>query len=95
MTNPIAIITCIVGVIGCVVGVCTFIAAMISRAKQDGMLIAKVDQCVKGIDEIKADMKEKNLAIDKTIDLHSQEITALQGEVNTLKMLYEQIKNKG
>lgn len=57
--SAISIIGCAVGVIGCVVGVATFISAQITKAKQDGMLISKIDQCVNGIEEIKKDMKER------------------------------------
>ena len=46
--SAISIIGCAVGVIGCVVGVATFISAQITKAKQDGMLISKIDQCVNG-----------------------------------------------
>ena len=45
--NPISIITCVVGIVGCLIGVATFVSAQITKAKQDGMLIAKIDQCVK------------------------------------------------
>ena len=85
MSSPIAVIGCVVGVIGCVVGVCTFVAAMISRAKQDGILIAKIDQCVKGIDEIKADMKEKNKENDQIISQHSEDIAELKTKVANLE----------
>ena len=55
----ISIIGCVVGIVGCIVGVATFVSAQITKAKQDGMLIAKIDQCVHGIEEIKKDNKEK------------------------------------
>lgn len=74
--SAISIIGCAVGVIGCIVGVATFISAQITKAKQDGMLISKIDQCVNGIEEIKKDMKEKNREIDVIIDNHSQKLFA-------------------
>lgn len=86
--NVVAIIGCIVGIIGCVVGVCTFTSAQLTKAKQDGILISKIDQCVKGIDEIKSDMKEKNHDYDTTIDEHTKQITELQTQV---KNIYKQI----
>ena len=41
--NILSIIGCVVGIIGCVIGVATFTSAQLSKAKQDGMLISKLD----------------------------------------------------
>lgn len=82
--SAIAIIGCAVGVIGCIVGVATFVSAQITKAKQDGMLIAKVDQCVNGIEDIKADMKEKNHEIDAVIDEHTKKLTRLETQMKTV-----------
>ena len=57
--SAVTIIGCIVGVVSCIIGVSSFISAQITRAKQDGVIIAKIDQCVSGISEIKKDVKEK------------------------------------
>lgn len=86
--STISIITCIVGIIGCVVGVATFVSAQITKAKQDGMLIAKIDQCVNGIEDIKTDMKEKNREIDTVIDEHTRKIVRLETQV---KNIYEHL----
>ena len=85
-----SLITCIVGIIGCIIGVATFVSAQITKAKQDGMLIAKIDQCVKGIDDIKKDMKEKNHEIDLIISEHTKEIAELKVQV---KSLFKQLNN--
>ncbi len=82
--NILSIIGCVVGIIGCVIGVATFTSAQLSKAKQDGMLISKLDQCVKGIDDIKKDMKEKNHELDTVIDEHSKAITKLQTEMKSV-----------
>lgn len=87
----ISIIGCAVGVIGCVVGVATFVSAQITRAKQDGVQMAKLDQCVNGIEEIKNNMKEKNHEIDATLDQHSKDITELQTQMKTV---FKQINMK-
>jgi Tfp pilus assembly protein PilN len=83
--SVISIIGCIVGIIGCVVGVATFTSAQITKAKQDGMLLAKIEQCVNGIEEIKNDMKEKNRELDKIIDEHSKSIIKLQTEMREVQ----------
>lgn len=78
------IIGCIVGVISCIVGVATFVSAQLTKAKQDGMLIAKIDQCVNGIEDIKNDMKEKNKEVDKVIDEHTRDIVELKAQMKTV-----------
>lgn len=82
--NVISIIGCVVGIIGCVVGVSTFVSAQMTRAKQDGVQIAKLDQCVAGIEEIKASMKEKNREVDTVLDQHSKDIVELQTQVRNI-----------
>lgn len=82
--SPISIITCVVGIVGCLVGVATFVSAQITKAKQDGMLIAKIDQCVNGIESIKVDMKEKNREFDTVIDEHTRKIVQLETQVQNI-----------
>ena len=48
------------------------------------MQIAKLDQCVNGIEEIKRNMKEKNHEIDVVIDQHSHDIVELQTQMKTV-----------
>ena len=83
--NPISIITAVVGIIGCVIGVATFVSAQITKAKQDGILIEKVNQCVKNTEEIRNDIKEKNKEMDTIIDEHSKSISKLETEVEVIK----------
>lgn len=82
--NVIGIIGCVVGIIGCVVGVSTFVSAQITKAKQDGVQIAKLDQCVNGIEEIKKSMKDKNHEIDAVLDEHTKAITELQTQMKSV-----------
>lgn len=86
--NTMAIIGCIVGVVSCVIGVSTFVSANLTKAKEDGVQIAKLDQCVHGIEEIKNNMKEKNHEIDTILDKHSRDITELQTQ---MKSIFKQI----
>lgn len=86
--NAVSIIGCIVGVISCAVGASTFVSAQITKAKQDGALIAKIDQCIKGIEDIKIDMKEKNREFDSIIDDHTKKIVRLETQV---KAIYEHL----
>ena len=89
--SPLAIIPVIVGVITCIIGVSTFVSAQITKAKQDGMLIAKIEQCVTNTEEIKKDIKEKNKEYDSVIDEHSKAIIELQTE---MKMVQKELNIK-
>lgn len=82
--TTISLIGCIVGIVGCVIGVATFVSAQLTRAKQDGVQIAKLDQCVRGIEEIKKSMKEKNHEIDAILDEHTRDITELKTQMKSV-----------
>ena len=82
--SPISIIGCVVGVVGCLIGIATFSSAMITKAKQDGVLMAKVEQCLKNTEEIKKDMKEKNKEYDSLLDKHSKDIVELQTQMKSV-----------
>lgn len=90
--SAISIIGCAVGIIGCAIGIATFVSAQITKAKQDGMVLAKVDQCVQNTEEIKKDMKERNKEVDNVIDAHGQAITKLQTE---MKIVFKHLKIEG
>jgi hypothetical protein len=83
--NPISIITCCVGIIGCVIGVATFVSAQLSKAKQDGALMEKVDYLIKGFDEQKKEQKDRNLVQDEIISKHSEAIVDLQARVKNIE----------
>lgn len=78
MHDPLSIIMCIVGVIGCVIGVATYASAQLTKAKDDGILMAKVDQVVIGLKELKEDTKSRNVIMDATIDKYGKEIVELK-----------------
>ena len=82
--SAISVIPVVVGIVSCIIGAATFVSAQITKAKQDGMVLAKVDQCVKNTEEIKKDMKEKNKEIDMIIDQHTKDITKLQTEMQVV-----------
>ena len=82
--NTISLIGCIVGIIGCAIGVATFVSAKLTNARDEGKTIAMLEQCVKGIDEIKQEMKEKNKMVDSVLDEHTREITQLQTQVESI-----------
>ena len=90
--SAISIIGCVVGIIGCIIGVATFVSAQITKAKQDGAMIEKINMCLANTEEIKNDMKEKNKEFDNIIDSHSQAITKLQTE---MKVVFKHLNLEG
>lgn len=52
-----SMVTFICGIISCCIGVATFVTGMISRARQDGQLMEKLDFALIAIDEIKDNVK--------------------------------------
>ena len=85
MTNPIATITCIVGVIGCIIGVATFVSAQLTKAKENGALMEKVDYLVRSFDEQKKEAKEHNQFFDRVLDEHTVAITDMQARIKNLE----------
>jgi hypothetical protein len=83
--NPVSIITCCVGIIGCIIGVATFVSAQLSRAKQDGALIEKVDYLIKNFDEQKKEQQSRNVLQDEILSKHSESIVDLQARVKNIE----------
>ena len=55
--TPSATITFVCGIIMCVIGVASFVTSMVNKARQEGVLISKVDTALSGIESIKEDIK--------------------------------------
>lgn len=85
MSNSISTITCIVGVIGCIIGVATFVSAQLTKAKENGALMEKVDYLVRSFDEQKKDFKEHNQFFNKILDEHTVAITDMQARLKSLE----------
>lgn len=72
----------------CLIGVMTFVSGMMQRSKNDGVLANKVDNALKGIDEIKATLNEQR---DSAEDLravvvkHGEQIATLFQRIQTLE----------
>ena len=92
--SPVSIIGCVVGIIGCVIGVATYVSAMMSKSKQDGQMLAKIEYACKGIDEIRSDMKEKNKEVDSTISEHSTKLAEHEEKIKTLFNEVEELKER-
>ena len=70
----------ICSVLLCIIGVLTFITGMTSRAKDDGVLVQKINQAIEGIEELKSDVKfitgsQQDLAL--MVKAHDEQIRTL------------------
>jgi len=86
--SPTVLMTLIIGVITCIVGVLTFISARITKAEQNGRFAEKLDNCVKGIEEIKTTLSIQSVAQnqqDITLGEHEQRIKSLEARVANLE----------
>lgn len=83
--SPYSLITCCVGIISCVIGVASFVSAQVTKAKQDGALMEKVDYLVRSFDEQKREQKERNSVQDETIANHAIAIENLQTRLKNVE----------
>lgn len=80
-------ITVVIGIVSCVIGVSTFVSGMITRSKTEGQTVEKINQCIKGIDEIKKDLKEHSnnySNLHSTVIEHEGRIRAAEEDIKTI-----------
>lgn len=85
MHDPISVIACVVGIIGCVIGVATFVSAQLTKARENGALMEKVDYLVRSFDEQKKEAKEHNQVFDKLLDEHTVAITDILARLKNVE----------
>lgn len=73
-------------IVACLIGVFTFIVGMNGRAKNDGVVVQKINQAIEGIEELKSDVKtlttgQQSLAL--LVNSHEEQIKTLFRMVNT------------
>lgn len=66
--------------LACVVGVLTFVTGLTARAKNDGIVVQKINQAIAGIEELKSDVKtisstQQSLAL--AVKSHEEQINTL------------------
>ena len=94
-------------VVACLVGVFTFVVGMNGRAKNDGVVVQKINQAIEGIEELKSDVKDlsssqQSLAL--LVNSHEEQIKTLfrmadTSDVNTQALItimetLQRIENK-
>ena len=88
MMFPTETITWACGILMCIIGICTFVSGIVNRAKGDGVLSNKVDNALKGIEDIKTSLSEQRTwrdATNKALTEHSEQIKTLFNKVNSLE----------
>lgn len=89
MTMDQPTVVYIVSLIGCAIGIAGFIVGIKSRAKNDGVLQQKLEQALKGIEDIKTDIKNSTAAQNSMALLvrsHDEKITILKEEMEDFKI---------
>lgn len=66
--------------ITCIIGVMTFVIGIATRAKNDGVLVQKINQAIDGIEDLKSDIKsitssQQELAL--LVQSHGEQIKTL------------------
>ena len=94
-------------VVACIIGVFTFVVGMNGRAKNDGVVVQKINQAIEGIEELKSDVKglsssQQSLAL--LVNSHEEQIKTLfrmadTSDVNTQALItimetLQRIENK-
>lgn len=67
-------------IVACLIGVLTFVVGMNGRAKNDGIVVQKINQAIEGIEELKSDVKnlsssQQSLAL--LVNSHEEQIKTL------------------
>lgn len=89
-------LTLAIGIVSCVIGVSTFVSGMIARSKNEGQTFEKINQCIKGIDEIKKDLKEhsNNYSNLHTLTVEQEaRIRSLEENVKTLSEKFDRLQS--
>ena len=95
--TPTQTVTFICGVIMCVIGIATFISALLTRARKDGQLEYKVDEALRGIEEIKSNLYTTNAWKESTgikIQSHEERIVTLFNEYHDLEERIKKLERR-
>lgn len=85
------------GIISCVIGVASFVTGMVSRARNDGKLEAKLSFCLQGIEEIKQSIQNistKQSLHNTNITECKQDIKRVDEKVNRLEEEFDALRKK-
>lgn len=79
----------------CIIGVLTFISGLMTKSKEDGVLVEKINQALEGIEELKSDLKsvtntEKSLEL--MVRSHEEQIHTLFKQMDSSTTILEALK---
>lgn len=83
------------GIISCIIGVASFITGMVSRARNDGKLEAKLGFCLQGIEEIKNNIQgiiSKQGSQNEILVEHNAELKRLDERLNILEREFNELR---
>ena len=95
--TPTQTVTFMCGVIMCIIGIATFISALLTRARKDGQLEYKVDEALRGIDEIKTTLNRTQTwqeSIGLKVQSHEEKIVTLFNNYSALEERVATIERK-
>ena len=95
--TPTQTVTFMCGVIMCIIGIATFISALLTRARKDGQLEYKVDEALRGIDEIKTTLNRTQTwqeSIGLKVQSHEEKIVTLFNNYTSLEERVATIERK-
>ena len=83
-------------IVTCAIGISTFVAGMVSRAKNDGTLVQKIEQAIKGIEELKTEVKtisgsQQSLAL--LVNTHGEQIKTLFNMIQGSDMVSQMLSS--
>lgn len=88
-------ITLVIGIISCVIGVSTFVSGMVTRGKTEGQTVEKINQCIKGIDEIKKELKESAMNYNNLHIFTVEQESRLKVCEEDIKSIFERLNKAG
>ena len=89
------IILFVCSLVVCIIGVLTFISGLMTKSKEDGVLVEKINQALDGIEELKSDLKsvtntEKSLEL--MVRSHEEQIHTLFKQMDSSATILEALK---
>ena len=83
----------IVAIVTCVIGVCTFVSGLVARSKSEGQTFEKINQCIKGIEEIKKDLKENTVQYNNLHILTVEQESRIKACEDDIRSIFERLNN--
>ncbi len=85
-------------IIACIIGIATFVSGLNAKAQKDGVLEQKIEQAIKGIEEIKVEVKStsKNYnTLALMVQAHEEQIKTLFTHTSNTDVLNDRLECLG